>query len=64
MNKGRKKLILISLGFIGIGMLVSFLLLIPKEELTNKTNLISTMCLFLISIFTIIEGILINVNSN
>jgi hypothetical protein len=64
MNKGRKKLILLSLGFIGIGMLISFLVLIPKEELTNKTNLISSICLFLISIFTIMESMSIKVDKN
>lgn len=45
-------------------MLVSFFLIIPKEELMNKTNLITTTCLFFISIFTIIEGILIKVDTN
>ena len=64
MSKGKKKLILISLGFVGIGMLASFVLIIPKEELTNKTNLISSTCLFFISIITIIEGVLIKVDTN
>lgn len=56
MNKKRKQFLFITLGSIGIGMFISFLLLTPKEDLTNTSNIITGICLFGISMLTLIQG--------